>query len=92
MARVQLHYNGIGDVMRSTQVRSALRAQSETIAARARSISASEHVTSTIGTEHGTRPQGRPYSRATSDAAAAEYGSATTPRRRVLWRAATGGY
>lgn len=87
MARVQLYYDGMGEVMRLDEVRSALAARAEGIAGRARSLSASENVTSSIGTESGTRPRGRSFARVVSDAAAAEFGSAKTPRRRLLWRA-----
>lgn len=86
--RVQLYYEGIGDVMRLPKVRQALMSQASGIAGRARGIADAERVTSAIGTEQGTRPKGRPYARATSDAAAAEFGSSTTKRRRVLARAA----
>lgn len=86
--RVELSYDGIGEVMRLNQVRAALQTQASRIAKRARALSDTEGVTSAISTEAGTRPKGRSYARAVSDAAGVEFGSATTPRRRVLARAA----
>lgn len=86
--RVELYYDGIGDVMRMNQVRAALHTHASGIAGRARGLSEGERVTSSIATESGTRPKGRSYARVVSDAVHAEFGSAKTPRRRLLARAA----
>lgn len=88
MARVQLYYDGIGEVMRLPKVRGALAAQANGISGRARAISQAEGVPAAIRTETGTRPRGRPYARTLSNAAGAEFGSSNTKRRRVLARAA----
>lgn len=84
--RIELYYDGIGAAMRLSPVRTALRRQAESITARARGLS--ENPNATITTESGTRPRGRPYARTVSDAVEEEWGSAKTPRRRTLARAA----
>lgn len=88
MTRVQLYYDGIGEVMRSAKVRNALQAHATRITASARALSSTEGVVSSIGVENGTRPKGRPYGRVNSDAVNAEFGSSNTKRRRLLARAA----
>lgn len=84
--RVELYYDGIGEAMRLNRVREALSRQAEGITRRARGLS--EGTGATVYTESGTRPKGRPYARTVSDAVEAEHGTATTPRRRILARAA----
>lgn len=86
--RLTLNFDGIGQVMRDAGIRAALANKAEEIATAARSLNTTEHVKATVGVEHGTNPLGRPYSRITSTAGAAEFGTSITARRRVLGRAA----
>lgn len=58
------------------------------IAGTAAAIAAAEEVDTTITVEVGTRPRGRGYARVSSSNVDAEHGTAATPRRRVLGRAA----
>lgn len=60
----------------------------ERIAGTAAAIAAAEEVDTEITVEHGTRPGGRGYARVQSSNVDAEHGTAATPRRRVLGRAA----
>lgn len=60
----------------------------ERIAAAATGIANAEQVDTEITVETGVRPGGRGYARVTSSNADAEHGTAATPRRRVLGRAA----
>lgn len=69
----------------------AIRKASEVanrIAAAAVGIAAAEEVDTVVTVQTGTRPGGRGYARVTSSNADAEHGTAATPRRRVLGRAA----
>jgi hypothetical protein len=88
MPKFKASYEGIGAAMRSPQVRAALRARAERIAAAAKSIDAAEGGKAKIGTGEGTHPNGRPFARATSDAVNSEFGTSKTARRRTLGRAA----
>jgi hypothetical protein len=87
-ARIVTNYEGIGAVMRLPQVRRALRAQADRVAARARSIDASEGGNARITVVEGTRPKGRAFARVVSDDVDGEFGSSKTARRRTLGRAA----
>lgn len=85
--RIELHYDGIREVMQSREVRRALREQAERVASRARQIDA--EFGEGVRVEDGTRPRGRPYSRVVHDTGAEmEWGTSRTERRRVLGRAA----
>ena len=87
--RVELHFAGIGEAMRSRQVREGLREKADEIASRARRID--PEFGEGVRVEDGTRPRGRPYSRVVHDTGAdMEFGSSKTERRRVLGRAAGG--
>lgn len=87
-------YQGIGDVMRTDEVRNALHQVAAQIAPQARAIAEGEHLdvfADAITVEDGTRPKGRSFSRVTADdpdAEAHEFGDTNTQRRRVLGRAA----
>lgn len=74
----------------SAQVRSMTRQRGNLIAMRARVLNDAEGGTANITVEHGVRPDGRSFTRVTSDNADEEYGTSKTRRRRVLRRAATG--
>lgn len=89
--RMTVHFEGIGQAMRDKGVRQALARQAEQIATRARALNAAEGIKAEVGTESGTNGRGRPYSRITSTAADAEFGTSKTARRRVLGRAAEQG-
>lgn len=89
--RMSLNVGAIGDAMRQTGVRNALRDRAERIARSARAINSAEGVNADVSTSSGTRPTGRPYSRVESTAADAEFGTSKTARRRVLGRAAEQG-
>lgn len=58
------------------------------IAGTAAAIAAAEEVETDITVESGTRPGGRGFARVSSSNVDAEHGTAATPRRRVLGRAA----
>lgn len=91
MARLDVSYRWVGDAMRNDKVRRALDAKARQVKARADQIAASEGVRMTTEITSGTRPKGRPYSRVESpDGAGQEWGTARTPRRRVLGRAGDG--
>lgn len=65
--RVELYSDGIEKMMQLPVVREALRKQADAIANRGKSLAGSGEVADTIFAEDGTRPKGRPYSRAVSD-------------------------
>ncbi len=88
MGRVEIDQAAVGAVMRSAYVRAALRARAQAIANAARAIESSEGGRATIEAGEGTRPQGRPYGRVTSDGVDGEWGTSKTERRRTLGRAA----
>ncbi len=75
-------------VSQTTQVRDALRAQANRIAARARQLDAADGGGARISVRDGIRPQGRAYANVISDDAAGEFGTSKTSRRRTLGRAA----
>jgi hypothetical protein len=81
-------------IMRLPEVRAALHNKAEEIAARARTIAASEiddGFAGEIRVSDETRPSGRPVAKVEAtrqDAADHEWGSTNTQRRRVLGRAA----
>lgn len=87
-------YAGIGDVMRSDEVRAALHDTAEQVWARAKSFAGEAKLDAyeaSLRVEDGTRPKGRPYSRVVADDASAEaieWGDTHVVRRRILGRAA----
>lgn len=91
--RIQFDERGLTEVMQLPAVRAALKAKAEEIAGRARSIAASEiddGFASEIRVSEEIRPSGRPVAKVLADredAAAHEWGSSNTDRRRVLGRA-----
>ncbi|MFF2640316.1 hypothetical protein ACFVUB_11035 [Streptomyces niveus] len=84
----------VGEVMRSRKVRDGLKAEADRIAPVARSIARSEvsdDFADSIEVVEETRPRGRPTAAVVADrddAADQEHGTSSTPRRRVLGRAA----
>jgi hypothetical protein len=85
---------GIGQVMRSAQVRRALRQVAGAIEPRAKSLAraeVSEEFAEAIYVEEDTRPRGRPTARVIADredGEAVEFGDNAQERRRILGRAA----
>lgn len=92
--RIRFDERGLTAIMRLPEVRAALHNKAEEIAARARTIAASEiddGFASEIQVKDETRPSGRAVAKVEatrSDAAEHEWGSTNTQRRRVLGRAA----
>ncbi|MFF2651472.1 hypothetical protein [Streptomyces sp. NPDC058045] len=82
------------EVMRSAQVRGALRRKAEEIVPRAKALARSEigaEFAASITVSEEIRPRGRPTAKVTADrpdAEAHEYGDSSTERRRILGRAA----
>ncbi|MBL3670808.1 HK97 gp10 family phage protein [Streptomyces sp. M2CJ-2] len=85
------------EVMRSQQVRGALRKTAEEIVPRAKALARSEigaEFADSITVSEEIRPRGRPTAKVIADredASDHEYGSSSTERRRVLGRAARTG-
>lgn len=85
------------EVMRSTQVRGALREKAEEILPRAKAMARaeiSEEFADSITVSEEIRPRGRPTAKVLADredASDHEYGSSSTERRRLLGRAARTG-
>lgn len=92
MARAKVRIKISSDVFRQVTQLPAVRARcaevARAIAGTADAIAKAEGVDTEITVEEGVRPQGRPFARVTSSNADAEHGTAATPRRRVLGRAA----
>lgn len=92
--RIVFDNRGLEQIMRLPEVRAALHNKAEEIAKRARTIAAAEiddGFASEIRVTDETRPSGRPVAKVEAtrqDAAAQEWGSTNTQRRRVLGRAA----
>lgn len=88
---------GIGEVMRSAQVRAALRQVAAAIEPRAKSLARAEvgsEFADAIRVEEATRPRGRPTARVIADredGEAVEFGDTNQERRRILGRAAAVG-
>lgn len=81
-------YEAAGAAMRSKATRAKLRQVADRIASSARALAAAEGVDMEISRQSGTRPLGRPYERVTATSSS-EMGTRTTPRRRILGRAAS---
>ncbi|MFF7290669.1 hypothetical protein [Streptomyces griseorubiginosus] len=85
------------EVMRSEQVRGALRATAEEIVPRAKALAraeVSEEFAESITVSEEIRPRGRPTAKVIADredASDHEYGTTSTERRRLLGRAARTG-
>lgn len=75
--------------MNTGKVARALEDRNERVAAKARELLAAEEVEGEVSTSTGVRPKGRPYARTSLSNADQEFGTATTPRRRIMGRAAT---
>ncbi|MEV5977490.1 hypothetical protein [Streptomyces sp. NPDC052114] len=85
---------GIGEVMRSQQVRRALRQVADAIEPRAQALAraeVSDEFAEAIYVEEDIRPRGRPTARVIADredAESVEFGDTNQDRRRILGRAA----
>lgn len=86
--RVRLSAESFRKVTNLPVVRAKCEQVAERIAASAVGIAAAEDVDTVVTVETGTRPGGRGYARVSSSNVDAEHGTAATPRRRVLGRAA----
>lgn len=91
MAEVTITPEFIQSAMHQPGVAAQLQVVANRVAARARSIAASEGVEMEVTTVAGVRPKGRPYVNVVTNNAEQEYGSARTKRRRILGRAADAG-
>ncbi|MER7696166.1 hypothetical protein [Streptomyces sp. NPDC096095] len=84
----------VPEVMRSAPVRKALKTEADRIAPVARAIARAEGLddfADSIEVVEETRPRGRPTAAVVADredAADHEHGTSSTPRRRILGRAA----
>jgi hypothetical protein len=86
--RVQISTDLFRQVVDMPVVRQRCLEVAQSIAGTAQAIADAEQVDTEITVEDGTRPRGRSYARVTSSNVDAEHGTAATPRRRVLGRAA----
>lgn len=83
-------YKLLGEAMRSSTVRAALKRKANEGRARVDSLGRSEGVEMNAYVLDGTRPKGRPYARIQSDNAAQEWGNRFVERRRIIGRYAAG--
>ena len=74
--------------MQGDGVRARLADRASAIADQARAIAGAEGVDADVWTDEGTRPKGRPYARAATDAVDQERGTDTVEKRRIMARAA----
>lgn len=88
MARVTVSRETVFRAMQSKPVRDALRAKAEQVRQAAERLAREEEVEGDLAVEDGTRPKGRPYSRVSFSNADQEHGTYTTPKARILGRAA----
>lgn len=92
--RFKADFKGIGQLMRSPEVRARLAARAQPIVGTARAIARSAgdaDLADSYRAEQGTRPRGRPYARIITDHSAGEareYGDEGVDRLRILGRAA----
>ena len=86
MPSVRVSRETVFKAMQSNPVRAALKAKADKIASRANSMKPSPDTK--VWVEEGTRPKGRPYGRVLCDDVDQEYGTADTPKIRLLGRAA----
>lgn len=91
MAEFEISTELIQKAMKQDGVRAQLKVVAERVASRARSIAASENLDMNVTVVSGIRPTGRPFSNVVVDNADQEFGTATTPRSRVLGRSLTAG-
>ena len=91
MAQVRISRKIVVEAMQSEAVRKALKGRADKIAARAERLKSSEENLSSdvrIWVEEGTRPKGRPFAKVLCDDVDQEHGTYTTPKIRLLGRAA----
>jgi hypothetical protein len=87
---------GIGEIMRSDEVRAGLHATAEALLPKAEALAKDANLpeyAASLRVEDGTRPKGRPYSRLIADdpaATAHEHGDTHVERRRILGQTAAG--
>ncbi|MFD8437449.1 hypothetical protein ACFV2I_20405 [Streptomyces microflavus] len=92
--RFEFDPRALPEIMRSAPVRQALKKEADRIAPVAQSIARSEGLdefADSIEVVEETRPRGRPTAAVVADREDAtdhEYGTSSTPRRRILGRAA----
>ncbi|MCR8947231.1 hypothetical protein NW249_34660 [Streptomyces sp. OUCMDZ-4982] len=92
--RFEFDPRALPEIMRSAPVRKALKTEADKIAPVARAIARSEGMEEfarSIEVVEETRPRGRPTAAVVADredAADSEFGTSSTPRRRILGRAA----
>lgn len=91
MGAFKLYPGALGQVMRSPEVRAALRAEAERVGAAAERIAQETDYEFDHQIVEDTRPRGRPYARVLSADADQEFGTWGRKRRRILGRAAEGG-
>lgn len=87
-APFRLSYQQGQKIIQSRPVRRKIAEVADRVAAGTRSIAASEGVKGAVTRQDGTRPKGRPFARI-SMPTGDEFGTAVTPRRRILGRAAS---
>lgn len=91
MAQVRISRKTVFDAMQSEPVRKALKTRADKIQGRAEQLKSSEENLSSdarVWVEEGTRPKGRPFARVLCDDADQEHGTYSTPKIRLLGRAA----
>lgn len=74
--------------MQGDGVRARLADRASAIADQARAALGAEDIDADVWTEEGTRPKGRPFARAATDAVDQERGTDSTEKRRIMARAA----
>lgn len=89
MAEFEVSRDLIQKAMQHEGVRSQLEVVAKRVASKARSIATAEGLDMNVVVVSGTRPTGRPFSNVVVDNVDQEFGTATTPRARVLGRALT---
>lgn len=89
MAEIEISREYILAAMQHQVVTGQMRAVAERVAARARTLAAADEMDLEIDIGQFIRPGGRPVANVIAeDAADQEWGTAKTPRRRILGRAA----
>lgn len=91
MVQVSISRKLVFEAMQSKAVRKALKDRADKIQGRAEQLKSSEENLSSdakVWVEEGTRPKGRPFARVLCDDADQEHGTYTTPKIRLLGRAA----
>lgn len=90
MAEVEIGPKLMAQAWNHPDIPKFLQAKADKVAARAKSLAASEDVEMNITTVSGVRPKGRAYVNVVGDNADQEFGTSRTARRRILGRAGEG--